>query len=415
MPSVQRNQPCPCGSAKKYRKCCGAGRGAHNPVVGIPRERTPFTGVPGSPIELSLPAALHGQNQYIVFEPLPGPVAVGGGEPGTYKVVFTLGRPGFPQRSEGKFTCEQNLEGDSHLYVRLKPETVEIMFSLQTPEGAFDFHGVPNRFGHLGKLWTEHAVAKDYYDAERKAWTALSPTLSWLSVHLDIPLFVEQVDIIDRHTGGQMIKVLLAYRTIGLSVAPVHAGTPEFQYYASLYRDALCTNSALYQFLCLYKIVDAVAARRSRASRVEGSTDRPKPSDQLEIVPANESSFKPWMNAIFPTAVRLAWSLMHFDSICRPEARGKEFSALSDAYLRPIRNRIAHSLIGSGELGYSIDNASDLQRVFHWLPLLKCMVRRLLKNEFPNEFMPGWRDDGSFDMATEEKQKAEWSSLFRKA
>src|ERR1019366_5107739 len=81
---------------------------------------------------------------------------------------------------------------------------------------------------------------------------------SWLSVHLDIPLFVEQVDVIDRHTGGQMMKVLLAYRTIGMSVAPVHAGTPEFQYYASLYRDALCTNSALYQFLCLYKILDGV-------------------------------------------------------------------------------------------------------------------------------------------------------------
>ena len=133
----------------------------------------------------------------------------------------------------------------------------------------------------------------------------------------------------------------------------------------------------------------------------------------LETVPADENAFKPWMNAIFPTAVRLAWSQMHFDSGCRPEARSKEFSAVFDAFLLPIRNRIAHALTGSGELGYSIDNASDLQSVFHWLPLLKCMVRRTLKNEFPSEFMPGWRDDGSFDMAQEEKQKAEWSSLFR--
>ena len=110
-------------------------------------------------------------------------------------------------------------------------------------------------------------VAKDYFEAERIAWTALSPALSWLSVHLDVPLFVEQIDMIDRHTGGQAIKVLLAYRTIGMSVGPVHAGSPEFQYYASLYREALCTNSPQYQFLCLYKILDGVFARRAKAER----------------------------------------------------------------------------------------------------------------------------------------------------
>ena len=25
MPKVGRNDPCPCGSGKKYKKCCGAG------------------------------------------------------------------------------------------------------------------------------------------------------------------------------------------------------------------------------------------------------------------------------------------------------------------------------------------------------------------------------------------------------
>jgi len=159
---------------------------------------------------MSLPMALHGQNQYIVFEPLPGPIPVGGGAPGTYRVVFTLGRPGFPQRPEGKFTYEQNLEGDSHLYARIKPDTTQIVFAVQTTNGAFDFHGVLNRSGNLGKLWTEHVVARDYYDAERIAWSALSPVLSWLSVHLDVPLFVEQVDVIDRYTGAQAIKVSVA-------------------------------------------------------------------------------------------------------------------------------------------------------------------------------------------------------------
>ena len=413
MASVKRNDPCPCGSGKKFKKCCGGSKGTHAHLGDKPREATPFAGVPGMPVKMSLPMALHGQNQYVVFEPLPGPIRVGGGEAGTYKVVFTLSRPGFPLRPEGDFTCEQNLEGDSHLYARIQPETTEILFAVRTTDGAFDFHGVLNRSGNLGKLWTEHVVAKDYFEAERMAWTALSPALSWLSVHLDVPLFVEQVDMIDRHTGGQAIKVLLAYRTIGMSVGPVHAGSSEFQHYASLYREALCTNSPQYQFLCLYKILDGVFARRAKSERA--SVDRgPSPRSQWETVPADEGTFKPWMNAIFPPAVRLAWSQMHFDSVCRPEARGKEFSTVFEAYLLPIRNRIAHALVGSGELGYSIDNASDLRSVFHWLPLLKCMVRRTLKDEFPSEFMPGWREDGSFDMAEEEKQNAQWSSIFRK-
>ena len=47
-----------------------------------------------------------------------------------------------------------------------------------------------------------------------------------------------------------------------------------------------------------------------------------------------------------------------------------EFSSVVNAYLLPIRNRIAHSLVGPGELASSIDNALDMQTVFHWLPLL---------------------------------------------
>jgi hypothetical protein len=102
MARVQRNHPCPCGSGKKYKKCCGANKHTNIPVGGSPREATPFAGVPGMRVEMSLPMALHGQNQYIVFEPLPGPIPVGGGEPGTYKVVFTLSRPGFPTATGGK-------------------------------------------------------------------------------------------------------------------------------------------------------------------------------------------------------------------------------------------------------------------------------------------------------------------------
>jgi len=138
------------------------------------------------------------------------------------------------------------------------------------------------------------------------------------------------------------------------------------------------------------------------------------PHPESEVVPADESAFKTWMNAIFPAAVRLAWNQMHFDSTCRPEARAMEFLNVVTAYLLPIRNRIAHSLVGPGELASSIDNALDIQTVFHWLPLLKCIARRMLKNEFPSELMPGLREDGSLDASEEERRRAEWEQIFKK-
>ena len=131
----------------------------------------------------------------------------------------------------------------------------------------------------------------------------------------------------------------------------------------------------------------------------------------VETVPDDESHFKTWLDSIFPTPARLSWDAMHFQSVFRSEARGKDFLSVFNAYLKPIRDRIAHALAGGGELGYSIDDASDLRTVFHWLPLAKCMVRRILKNEFP-EFMAGWREDGSFDPAEEERTASAWREMF---
>jgi hypothetical protein len=355
--------------------------------------------------------ALHGQNQYVVFEPPPNYPGSGGGQEGAYKVVFTFSRPGFPLRPEGKHTFEQWLEGDSHLFIRIKPDTAKIVIAFGSTEGTYEFHGIPNRAGCLGKMVVECMAAKDYFDAEQKAWTALSPVLSWISLHLDIPIHVYQVDVIDRHTGGQMAKLPLPYRTIGMAISPVFAGTPDFRYYASLYREALSTNSPLYQFLCLYKIPDGVYARRQRMARDGKAATEPE-HRTLEGFPDDESEFKTWLDSIFPRPARISWNRMHFDSIFRPEARGKDFWSVFSAHLLPIRNRVAHALVGAGETGYSIDNATDLRTVLYWLPVAKCMARRMLKNEFPTEFMPGWRDDGSFDPAEEERAKAAWTAVF---
>ncbi len=43
----------------------------------------------------------------------------------------------------------------------------------------------------------------------------------------------------------------------------------------------------------------------------------------------------------------------------------------------------------------SADEALHLNRINRWIPLLKSIVRRLLKNEFPQEYLPFLNEDGS--------------------
>jgi hypothetical protein len=46
---IERNQPCPCGSGKKYKKCCGAGAGAANATAGATQRAAAPQGGAGAP------------------------------------------------------------------------------------------------------------------------------------------------------------------------------------------------------------------------------------------------------------------------------------------------------------------------------------------------------------------------------
>ena len=208
-----------------------------------------------------------------------------------------------------------------------------------------------------------------------------------------------------------MLKVLLAYRNVGLGIGSVLNGNREFRFYASLYREAVNNASPLYQFLCLYKIIDAIYARRQRLQR-ELKSESPREPFLAETVPDDPIQFKTWMDSIFPQPARLSWQPMHFESVFRTEVRGKEFADIVTTRLAPIRNRIAHAITGASELGFSIDDVSELQAVLCWLPLVKCIVRRMLRNDFPDEFMPGWREDGSYDNSREAAELRTWTQVF---
>ena len=49
---------------------------------------------------------------------------------------------------------------------------------------------------------------------------------------------------------------------------------------------------------------------------------------------------------------------------------------------------IAHALFELGELKASFDDGFTSEKVNKWLPVIKCIARRMLRNEFPKVFLP---------------------------
>jgi hypothetical protein len=88
---------------------------------------------------------------------------------------------------------------------------------------------------------------------------------------------------------------------------------------------------------------------------------------------------------------------MSLDSIFQAEARGKPCADVVTAVLRPLRDRIGHALglLQGEELELSADDLLHREEVNTWLPLTKCTVRRMLKNEFPTEFLAFLKEDGT--------------------
>jgi hypothetical protein len=87
---------------------------------------------------------------------------------------------------------------------------------------------------------------------------------------------------------------------------------------------------------------------------------------------------------------------MAVESAVPPEVRGKKFGYVIGTILQPIRVDIAHALSSkSGELTMSVDELLHLEKINKWLLTTKCIIRRMLKNEFPREFLSYLRDDGT--------------------
>lgn len=390
MTKVGRNDPCPCGSGKKFKKCHGnsvaSASGTANPIpkqVQLRRQsgNIPW-GIPGEEHKLVVVPLMQGQTP----ESLPEGM---GGLPGKYKVQILLSRPGYPIAGEREYKFIDELIGDSHISIakprsERRPEDVaKLMLDMFGNGTAIRFMGLPNDQGYLGKLVIEDLFAENWYDAESKAYETLAPFLSTWSLHLDIPVNVETIQVTDLQTHASTLRV----RTPQFNMSTPAGMSPglgeDFRQYASIYREGMDTNSPSYRFLCLYKIIESISSRRSRIAQEDKKTGRPV-RRFLEQVPKDKMDLIKLLNEIYPW--RTDWDDFALNQMIPPEAAGSKIGTVRERYLNPLRTGIAHALLKSGEIKIILDRMDHIQLVNKWLPLTRVIARLMLKNEFPEEF-----------------------------
>jgi hypothetical protein len=109
---------------------------------------------------------------------------------------------------------------------------------------------------------------------------------------------------------------------------------------------------------------------------------------RVDRIPDVPDHFPAWLRALFPEPRE--WDELTIDSIFIPEAAGRMVNDLFQNELTDLRDGIAHALSSeSGEPSISADEALHLHHVTKWLPVTRCIVRRMFRSEFPNEFLVG--------------------------
>jgi hypothetical protein len=343
-------------------------------------------------INVTLKSGMPGMLQYVGFVANVPPdtkpyTPVQGGTQGAYQVVLVLARPGYSLCEECQLSFG-SLEGDSHLAIT--PPAVNnnadgITFFYDTPEGGkVGLRGLPNKRGYLGRLIAVPVFAKDAQNARLLVTGGSTSVMSSLSLQLDIPMMIYQSEVTELKTGNMFMSIVSPYLEAPVPMAAEATTTPEFRVCASYYREALNSNTPVFQFLCYFKIAESILNRRKCRAK-EARKDGQSPSSKAEIVPSESSNFVQWLNEIFVVAPE--WDKLKLDSIFLPEVLGRKFTYVIETYLRPLRTKIAHAVLDTGVPAISADDDMHIAEIYKWLPLTKCMVRHMLRHDFPNEFL----------------------------
>jgi hypothetical protein len=326
----------------------------------------PVTGLPGQNVShVNVPIFPEGdpRNQG-------GPV----GLPGDYEVTFTFNRPGYPLVPEKSITSSDNLEGDSHLKI------TDIFRLEASVDGVkYTFEGKPNSRGFLASL-TVHGHAASLKDARDKFYRALAPMLSNCSLRWDVPLVIYQVDVTEIRRGTRQITNRNPFSEVAINGIVGFPITKELMTYGAVYREALTSESTTYQFLCYYRLIESMQARRKRLER-DFLKQGKKYVIPVEVYPYTQLEAITWLNAIFPVKPA-QWDEMTIQCILVPEARGRKFRVIVEEELKGIRDNIAHTLLQREAEMVLMDDHLSQEKVEKWLPPIKCIARAMLKNDF---------------------------------
>jgi hypothetical protein len=306
-------------------------------------------------------------------------------------VEIVLGRPNhLPERSQFRGFIEER-EGNS--YVRLaKPKAMRRKLDLHTLTfqiGSVTIRVEPNDAGYAAKLIVSPLGAKDFTAAEEAAVGITSPIIAGWSVYLDTPLLIEQVRVKDLITKRTFFRGLADQ----WEVWPGPAGSmppPDYDYthFASIYQEAICTSSAMYRFLCLYKLMEGLGQRRAKLSGEKRSnTETVKKLEFDETYPPTKDTLPHFLRNAYPMPHITTFDSIFTSQVWRAEIAGKSFTYISDNVFGPIRDKIAHSFMRDGDFGVGSHNVNQNQFLREWLPTLRCMARIRLRNEFPMQFI----------------------------
>jgi hypothetical protein len=386
---VGRNHQCPCGSGLKYKRCHGSivdpRTGPGNLELDATEGRLSLGSFPGQHQKLHQMFRFKAGDPRNDLPPL--------GSTCDYEVVFVLQRPGYALLPERQISFSAGHAGDSHLAISQPAfklpgheDADQIGILADNEDGHFEFIGTPNKKGFLGKLTSRPFRAPNRLVAEEMAYRAVAPSLSLFSTALDIPLEIAQTETKDLLSHNVHISFTTPFREVPFAVNATAVTTPDFRGIASLYREGMNTNSPVFQFLCFFKIIEALRARRTKLGR-EAKRNGLTYTPPVEIFPTTDAEVVTWLNALF--YVRSEWDLMALGSAVPLEVRGKTIESTVDEILLPLRVNVAHALFldKGGELNLSSDDLLDTGHITKRLVLTKCIVRRMLKNDFPSEFL----------------------------
>jgi hypothetical protein len=386
-PRPKPQKKCWCGSGKKEKNCHGA---AKAPPMTTPQSNAaqPSTTSNTPTMDVSawgVPGEEHKIFVVPVFKNRPFDTPNLRGNRGPYKVQILLSRPGYPITEEREHKFIDGIVGESHVRI-VKPkvergpqDAEQILLQLQGKQ--FQFVGTASEAGFLGKLTTE-LEADNAEAAENEAYGAIAPFLSAYSLNLDVPVHVETIQITDLTTHVSSLRVRTPHFEMNFGGAAIPFLAEEFCQYASIYREGLNSNSAFYRFLCFFKIIESVIARRSRESETKRLAGQ-DPKRAYERLPDKMEGLLALLKRLY--VWRDSWDAMAIEQIFPKEALGKKITSIRDDYLRPLRVGIAHALLKTGEITIVLDKIEHLQQVNRWLPLCRILARWMLLNEFPRE------------------------------